>query len=401
MSQLFKLSVERWTVQSSELQERIVSQARVVIGLFVIIAFLIGVGWVAGLIFMRTSSATIPVVLGLFISMIVRPLVNLVEDKLPGWMYGGKRLWAVVLVGIAAILLFLGLVYLVGCYVVDQVSQLYSILPQWVDSLADRLDQPESSVRKLLEALGFAEVTHRFIEAPWDVTCAQFSRLVGRDGALAQGVQTGFLHYLSSVGSWLMTLVFCFVFLMTEVRIRPFVRKVIVLLPDSVVQPSTMNFLIDLGNRFCKIMVKYFSKQVGVCVLEGVYFGFFFMIVGLPHGFILGFLQGLMNFVPFIGTVACLPILIVASYFGGGVQCLLAVGVVWGFGQVLDGFVLPNIVHGKEAKLPPWLVLFSFMFWGAAFNSVLGMMLAIPITAFVKSVWTVLQKRINSSCPVQ
>lgn len=296
---------------------------------------------------------------------------------------------------------FLGLVYLFGCYVVDQVSQLSSILPQWVERLADRLARPESSVRKLLEALGFAEVTHRFIEAPWDVTCAQFSRLVGRDGAFAQGVQTGFLRYLSSVGSWLMTIVFCFVFLMTEVRIRPFVRKVSELLPVSIVRPSAMNFLIDLGNRFCEIMVNYFGKQVIVCVLEGCYFGFFFWIAGLPHGIILGFLQGLMNFVPFIGTVACLPILIVTAYFGGGVPCLLVVGAVWGLGQILDGFVLPNVVHGKDAKLPSWLVLFSFMFWGAAFNSVLGMMLAIPMTAFVKSVWTVLQKRINSSGQVQ
>ena len=86
----------------------------------------------------------------------------------------------------------------------------------------------------------------------------------------------------------------------------------------------------------------------------------------------------------------------VTAYSGGGVSCLVATGLVWVVGQMLDGFVLPALVHGKDNKLEPWLVLFSFMFWGALFNSVLGMVLAIPMTAFAKSALVVVCRRMDT-----
>ena len=340
----------------SESQEKVIARAHATLAWVVIFAFFAGVVWLASKFFERTASATLPVMLGLFLSMIARPCVDRLEGVLDRSAHilskaGGVRLWAVALFGMFLLVSVFAMLYLFGNYVVDQFGSMF-------------------------DALG-----------GWDFVRSRAMMLFGDEDAIAQAIGTGFLRYISNVGSWFMTIVFCAVFLVTQIDMNAAIDKLDGKLLSEFFREETRSHITEMLKNFCRIMVRYFGRQLVVCVLEGLYFGVSFWIVGLPHGFIIGFIQGLLNFIPFIGTVACLPIIILTAYCSGGLPCLAMVGLVWGVGQMLDGFILPAQVHGKDYKLEPWLVLFSFMFWGSVFNSVLGMALAVPMTAFVKSAW--------------
>jgi len=126
-----------------------------------------------------------------------------------------------------------------------------------------------------------------------------------------------------------------------------------------------------------------------------VLYGVGFMLVGLPYGFIIGFTLGVLNLVPLFGTVTCLPIALPLAFFGDGGSLLRLSGVVgvWLVGQVLDGYLITPKIQGNKTGLGYAGVIFSFFFWAAVFRSILGLLLAIPLSAFCVVLWRSLKSK--------
>ena len=143
------------------------------------------------------------------------------------------------------------------------------------------------------------------------------------------------------------------------------------------------------------ILVNFFQRQVVICLIEGILYGTGFMLVGVPYGFLLGFLLGVLNLVPFLGTLLCLPIILPVAYFGDGGSLLRLIGAlsVWLVGQFLDGYLITPKIQGEKTGLGYAGVIFSFFFWGVVFHSILGLLLAIPLSACCVVLWRALKER--------
>ncbi len=59
--------------------------------------------------------------------------------------------------------------------------------------------------------------------------------------------------------------------------------------------------------------------------------------------------------------------------------------VLWIFGtlQTLDGYLITPKIIGKRTGLNVFAVIFSLFFWGSVIGGALGMVLAIPLSAFI------------------
>jgi predicted PurR-regulated permease PerM len=66
---------------------------------------------------------------------------------------------------------------------------------------------------------------------------------------------------------------------------------------------------------------------------------------------------------------------------------LLWVVVVMILVQLLEGWVLTPKIMGDKTGLHPVMIIFSVFFWGIALNGLLGMILAIPLSAFIVTFW--------------
>jgi predicted PurR-regulated permease PerM len=126
-----------------------------------------------------------------------------------------------------------------------------------------------------------------------------------------------------------------------------------------------------------------------------VYYGLGFALVGLPYGFLIGFMLGVLNLVPLFGTVVCLPVAMSLAFFGigGSTTRLVLVLVVWAIGQVLDGYLITPKIQGNKTGLGYAGVIFSFFFWGIVLGPVLGLLLAIPLSAFCVVLWRALKSK--------
>ena len=50
-------------------------------------------------------------------------------------------------------------------------------------------------------------------------------------------------------------------------------------------------------------------------------------------------------------------------------------------------------IMGHHTGLHPAAIIFAVFFWGTAFNGVLGMLLAVPLTAFFVTVWRLAKRK--------
>ena len=149
-------------------------------------------------------------------------------------------------------------------------------------------------------------------------------------------------------------------------------------------------FAVILGGGFQLI---HFLLEGVALILQGAD-----LLRGLLFRFIqdlLGFLLGVLNLVPFLGTVLCLPLVLPIAYFGDGGSLLRLIGAlsVWLAGQFLDGYLITPKIQGEKTGLGYAGVIFSFFFWGVVFHSMLGLLLAIPLSACCVVLWRALKER--------
>jgi predicted PurR-regulated permease PerM len=209
-------------------------------------------------------------------------------------------------------------------------------------------------------------------------------------GATALKAGSGALKILLGILSALVTFIFFVFFLTTKDRHG---GDIVQHLPF--LKPETRDFLAVQIDTFIEILVSFFQRQIVICLIEGVMYGVGFWAVGLPYGFLVGFILGVLNLIPLFGSVVCMPLALPLAYFadGGSLTRLLLVLAVWLTGQFLDGYFITPRIQGNRTGLGYAGVIFSFFFWATVLGPLLGMLLAIPLSAFCVVLWRALKQK--------
>jgi len=158
---------------------------------------------------------------------------------------------------------------------------------------------------------------------------------------------------------------------------------------------ETRGDLVFLLDEFVRIIAAYFRGQLVIACIQGVLFGIGFWIVGLPYGLVLGLSLGCLNVIPYLGNIIGLSVALPLAFFGaaGGVTRLLLVIGVFVMVQVFDGYWLTPRIQSKGTGLSDVAIVFSLLFWGVIFQGILGILLAIPLSAFFVVVWRLLKRK--------
>jgi len=130
-------------------------------------------------------------------------------------------------------------------------------------------------------------------------------------------------------------------------------------------------------------------------LLLGLVLAIGFGLVGLKFGIFLGLILGLLNIIPYLGTMIGLITVLPLAYLqdeGGPVLVGLSL-VVFIIGQLLTDYLFTPRIMGDKTGMSPMLIIFSVFFWGAALGGILGMILAIPLTAFFLVFWRLAREK--------
>ena len=131
-------------------------------------------------------------------------------------------------------------------------------------------------------------------------------------------------------------------------------------------------------------MNAYFRGQGLVALCVGVLFAIGFTIIGMPMGFAMGIIVGILNLVPYmqaLGIPPCILLCLVQSAQTGQPVWLtiLLMAIVFIVVQTLQDTILVPRIMGKVTGLGPAAILLSLSFWGALMG-VIGMIVALPLT---------------------
>lgn len=153
--------------------------------------------------------------------------------------------------------------------------------------------------------------------------------------------------------------------------------------------------LVFLARQFSEILVAFFRGQIIIGLLLGLVLALGFGLVGLRFGIAVGFVLGLLNIIPYLGTMIGILTVLPIAYFqeGGGPVLIGLCALVFLIGQLLTDYVFTPRIMGNKTGMSPMLIIFSVFFWGAALGGLLGMILAIPLTAFFLIFWRLAREK--------
>jgi len=126
------------------------------------------------------------------------------------------------------------------------------------------------------------------------------------------------------------------------------------------------------------LSVTLLNLSLGACVGIGL------ALLGLSNALMWGVAVFLLNYIPFIGAVAGISLVAIASliqFENIGYACLAPL-LYLALNALESNFVTPNIL-GRWMTLNPVGIFLSFLFWGWLWG-VPGMLLAVPILATMK-----------------
>lgn len=161
---------------------------------------------------------------------------------------------------------------------------------------------------------------------------------------------------------------------------------------DHLVPYAARNMVRNLAREIDAVLSEFLRGQGMVMLALATYYCIALKLAGLQFWLPVGLVTGLLVFIPYIGFGMgfLLGMLAALTQFSTPGP-IIAVAVVFGVGQILEGFALTPYLVGDRIGLHPLAVIFALMAFGQLFGFV-GVLLALPASAALLVALRVMQR---------
>jgi len=302
-----------------------------------------------------------PFLAGAILAYILNPGVNFLERRrVPRW--AGASLMV-----LALLIVVLLLVLIVAPLISKQVNQLYQHLPQLMAKLN------EVVAPRLKGWFGW-DIQFDF-ENIKTYLAEQWQSADGLSARLFSSLKLGGLALAGIIGTLVLIPLVLFYLLEEWPRLIAAIGQTI---------PRRWNEQVSgFAREIDSVLAQFLRGQLAVMGLLIAYYSLALWIGGVDFALPIGIVTGGLVFVPYLGfSTGLLLALIVAGLQPNVAHALIAVGVVFGFGQVLESFFLTPKIVGNRIGLHPLAVVFALLAFGQVFGF-FGVLLALPASAML------------------
>ncbi|MCI3274812.1 AI-2E family transporter [Streptomyces cylindrosporus] len=313
-----------------------------------VILLLAGVVYVGVRLCSEFRTAVVPVLLALLGTALLGPLHRrLVAAKV-------NRSVAAGLTCVAVVAVVGGAVYIVVAALIDTGDQIVASLKDAAQGVADRFGAAGTSL---------------------DDLASNAKELLTRFGATAaSNVISGVSVVGESIAMAVLALLLVFFFLRDSHRAVDTLR--------AVAPRGTADTVEAMARRAFEAVEGFMRGTTLIALIDAVCITVGLLVLDVPGAVGLGALVFVGAFVPYLGAfVSGAVAVLVALADRGFVIALWALGVVLAV-QVLEGHVLQPMIQSRTVQMHPAVVLLAITA-GASVAGILGMLLAVPLTAAV------------------
>jgi len=375
------MSSERERVLLGPTQRSVIGFTLTLVALLASAASLVAAFWVLGQLVSYFSGVLWPLATAGVFAVVLRPLVSLIERKA-----GIRRLVAVALLFSVFLLAIAGMLFWLVPPIAGQILEFKDSLPSLRVQVTEtvRTNYPDwfNFARQLYENPTIGRVIDSFSSDIRDMLAGFVPSLRAAGGGVL-GI-FGFTTHMAVIP------VYLFFFLLSgHDPFRNLARNL------TFLSGGVRNDIVFLVREFAAIIESFFRGQMIIALVMGVLMAIGFTIVGLRFGLFVGLMLGVLNIVPYLGTIIGIAITLPLAYFqaDGGWQLLGLVIIVMIAVQSIEGWILTPTIMGDRTGLHPVMIILAIFFWGTAFGGILGMVLAIPLTAFFVTAWRFLLRK--------
>ncbi|MBA2336433.1 MAG: AI-2E family transporter [Acidimicrobiia bacterium] len=323
-----------------------------------ILVLLWAVIWVLG----RVHVLVAPIVLAIAVIYLLNPVVSRLQAR------GVPRpISAVVaLLGLVGLLVLLG--WLVIPSVADQARGLGTDFPGLYEDTAAQIEDLIGATGFTVELWTYDEL-ETFLTDPENqdqFLSAAFDRL----GRLTSGVLEAILVFVVAP-------VIAFYLLLDLPRVR---QETVLLIPP-VYRDETVYVSREVGG----VVGGFLRGQLFVASIVGVMMSFGFWLIGLDFWLIIGMTSGFLNIIPFVGPWVGGILGFSVGLVTDSVSTALLAGLVAIVVQQIDNHLVSPTVMRATVRLHPAVVVLVLIL-GGALDGIIGVLLAVPVTAGLKVV---------------
>jgi len=307
-------------------------------------------------------SILLPFVAGMALAYFLDPVADWLERR------GLSRLMATVVILVCFVLVFALSLMLVIPIIINQFTEFAAALPGYISQLQQIISSPETSFLPSWIGAQIETVKQNFSEV--------LSQGAGFLGSLLAQIWNSGKAIVDVVSLLIVTPVVAFYILLDWDRM---VAKV-----DSWVPRDQVETVRQIAREMDESVAGFIRGQGSLCLILGIFYAVGLSVVGLNFGLLIGFVSGMISFIPYIGSLVGLVLSVGVAFvqFWPDYTWIVAVAAVFFVGQFIEGNILQPKLVGQSVGLHPVWLMFALFAFGAMFGFV-GLLIAVPAAAVV------------------
>ena len=307
------------------------------------------------------KSVLMPFIVGILIGYLLNPFTAKFEK------FGLNRTIATLLVLSIILLISIPAIIILFTVINEQLMRFTASIPDYITTLTAKIDPFLQNLQK-----DFPSISADKIKEGLKEEAANNLKILSN---ILKKLISGSFAIINILSLLLITPIVAFYMLRDW---RPFVIRV-----DNLLPRQSKTTIRGIAKDIDKTIAGFLRGQISVCLILGAFYSICLHFIGLELGILVGFLAGIISFIPYVGAITGLIIsLLIAFAQFDNYTPIIQVAIVFGIGQFLEGnFLTPKFI-GENVGLHPVWVIFALLAGGALLGF-LGLLIAIPVAAII------------------
>lgn len=311
-----------------------------------------------------------PFVLATVLAYILNPLVEKLEH------YKIKRIYGITVVYIIVFGSLITIGYYIFPVIIRQLTSLGETIPTYTSQIQQFLNSFYENYQSFIIPVSLRESIDRNLLALQNTLVAQLSSIV----SILFGL-------FSRILSFVIAPILSFYLLKDKEEICQVIVKMIPL--------SKRSELLQLWEEIDEVLINFIIGNLTVALLVGSCTAFGLAMIGMDFPLLLGIITGITNIIPYFGPViGGIPAVLLALLKSQKLAFYVIIVIVV-VQQLESNFISPKVL-GKSVGLHPLIVIFILLA-GGELGGIVGMLIAVPLTAVLKIIVTYLFAKVMAN----
>lgn len=322
-----------------------------------------------------------PIILGFVFAYLMDPLVGFFEEKFRKLKLFKKmkrqRTWAAVLSVTLLFIVVASLISLLIYSVTDQIRLAnFDDIVKLAEGYSKSLEAFYTSILQNMEKLNIqSNQLEQYVENTLTV-------ILNAVKDFAENI----VNSLTNISKYLTTVIFSliigFYFIIDGKMIKAFLKKTFYAFFSDNTNRKISLILSDLDYAFSG----YVRGQLTDALVMMILISLVLSLTGVKFALVIGIFAGIGNLIPYFGPVIAYISTAFVCIINGEMKKLVISIIILAVIQFIDGNYIGPKLLSRSIKIHPLVVIISLIF-GSAIGGLLGMLLAVPVGAYLKLVF--------------